>query len=58
MVTQQIFDKASVWVVIVQGNVTGLFQQFLTVFFLKYEQAWDCPECKFWMVVFCMDSTT
>ncbi len=42
MVTQQIVDKASVRGVIVQGNVTGLFQPFRAVFFLKSQQPQDC----------------
>ncbi|EZB24258.1 hypothetical protein BY55_12675 [Escherichia coli O169:H41 str. F9792] len=42
MVTQQIVDKASVRGVIVQGNVTGLFQPFRAVFFLKCQQPQNC----------------
>ncbi len=39
MVTQQIVDKASVRGVIVQGNVTGLFQPFRAVFFSEVPAA-------------------
>ena len=49
MVTQQIVDKASVRGVIVQGNVTGLFQPFRAVFFLKCQQPQNCTISQFRM---------